>query len=319
MTDLSASRSLAWSLLRLARPHQWAKGVFVMLGPLYHLADEPDTTWDLAWGTVVLPALLAACVFGLASSAGYVVNDIRDASRDRLHPRKCRRPIASGAVSAGQGLVFAAVLLAGAVALLFALDASVRWWVALCVAVYLLNVNLYSFGLKRVVVADVMCLAIGFVIRVIGGCAATYPAGVYPSTWILICTFFLAMFLAFGKRLGERRVMGDADAATSARAVQSAYTDEMLRMFVVVTAVGVLFTYAVYTQNQEQRFLVGFNLLWLTMIPATYAMLRCIVLVERGEYDDPTELALHDRAFQLAAAVFAALTVFAVVVAGLSA
>ena len=318
MTE-SESRPLAWSLLRLARPHQWAKGVFVMLGPLYHLADKPGMAWDLAWASVLLPALLAAGVFGLASSAGYVVNDIRDAPRDRLHPRKKRRPIASGAVSAGQGIVFAALLLTGSLALLFALDAPVRWWVALAVAVYLVNVNLYSFGLKRVVVADVMCLAIGFVIRVIGGCAAAYPAGVYPSTWILICTFFLAMFLAFGKRLGERRVMGDADAATSTRAVQSAYTDEMLRMFVVVTAVGVLFTYAVYTQNQEQRFLFGFNLLWLTMIPATYAMLRCIVLVERGEYDDPTELALHDRAFQLASAVFAMLTVFAVLVAHLNA
>ncbi|MBL8759458.1 MAG: hypothetical protein JNK35_13635, partial [Phycisphaerae bacterium] len=144
----------------------------------------------------------------------------------------------------------------------------------------------------------------GFVLRVLAGCAAVL---VVPSTWLLNVTFFIAMFLAFGKRLGERRTMGDDAAA--ARLVQAKYTDELLRMVVVVTGVATLLTYAGYIQSQEFGFTRGFNLLWLTMLPATYGLLRCIVLLERGDYDDPTELAAKDRAFQVAVVVFVGLTV----------
>jgi 4-hydroxybenzoate polyprenyltransferase len=163
----------------------------------------------------------------------------------------------------------------------------------------------YSFALKHVVMADVICLSLGFVLRVLGGCAAV---GIGPTTWLLNCTLFLAMFLAFGKRLGERRLMLGAEGAASARGVQAAYTDDLLRMAVVVTAVASLLTYAGYVQAQEAHYHLGFNLLWLTVLPATYGVLRCMVLVERGDYDDPTELASKDPPFQLAAAVFGALT-----------
>lgn len=168
----------------------------------------------------------------------------------------------------------------------------------------------YSWLLKHVVIADVIGLSLGFVLRVLGGCAA---AGVEPSTWLLNCTFFLAMFLAFGKRLGERRSLGSDEAAAAARAVQEAYTSDLLRMVVVVTAVATLLSYAGYVQAKETLYWQGFNLLWLTVLPATFGLLRCIVLLERGDFDDPTELALHDRAFQLAAGVFAFLTIWLLV------
>jgi hypothetical protein len=137
------------------------------------------------------------------------------------------------------------------------------------------------------------------------------------------------MFLAFGKRLGERRTLGDD--AMAARAVQGVYTDELLRMMVVVTAVAMLLTYAGYVQDQESRFVwvlgdralgtgesprLGMNLLWLTVLPATFAVLRCIILLERGDFDDPTELATKDRDFQLAALAFAVLTAVLVLWAG---
>ena len=102
--------------------------------------------------------------------------------------------------------------------------------------------------------------------------------------------------------------MGDAAAAT--RGVQTKYTDDLLRMAVVVTAVATLLTYAQYVQSQAAFYTWGFNLLWLTMLPATYALLRAMVKVEVGEYDDPTEMAIRDRPFQLAAAAFGALTLF---------
>ena len=146
-----------------------------------------------------------------------------------------------------------------------------------------------------------------------GGCAA---AGIEPSVWLLNVTFFLSMFLAFGKRLGERKMLardagphpGGVSAAVAHRRVQAGYTDALLQMAVVVTAVCTLMTYALYVQGQGARYVVGFNLMWLTILPATYGLLRAIVMLERGRFDDPTELAVHDRGFQLAGLVFIAIT-----------
>ena len=173
-----------------------------------------------------------------------------------------------------------------------------------CVGLYVLNVLAYSSFLKHKIVADVMSLSLGFVLRVLGGCAAV---GVEPSSWLLNVTFFVSMFLAFGTRLGERRTLGQGAAA--ARGVHSVYTDDLLRMAVVVTGVATLITYAIYVQDQAHYYTRGFNLLWITMLPATYCLLRAMVKVEVGEYDDPTELALKDRPFQAAAAVFGLLTI----------
>jgi 4-hydroxybenzoate polyprenyltransferase len=305
-------RPLPLALLKLARPTQWAKGGFVLIGPLYARADGQHVPW-----LAVLATLLA---FNLASSACYVVNDLRDVDQDRAHPRKRRRPIASGEVTPRQATAFAAVLflaaaLAAAVPVL-AITGPDRVWlgglVAACVALHAANVTAYSLWLKRIPILDVVSLAAGFVLRVLGGCAAAAAA---PSTWLLNCTFFLSMFLAFGKRLGERRTMGaDGQAASSARAVHSIYTDDLLRMMVVMTAVATLVLYSGYVQAQDAKYaLSGLNLLWFTVLPATYALLRSILLTERGEYDDPTELAVHDRPFQAAVALFALITVGVIV------
>ncbi len=304
-----APRPLALSLLQLARPRQWAKSVFVLLGPLYGYADL-----NRPWIEVLVPALIAAAVFALVSSACYVVNDIVDAPYDRRHPRKARRPIASGVVTARQGAVFAGVLILGAAGLMLGLDRAVAPWVALAAGAYAANVAVYSLALKRIVMADVMCLSMGFVLRVMGGCAAV---GIGPTSWLLNCTFFLAMFLSFGKRLGERRTMGGQ--APAVRGVQRDYTDELLRMVVVVTAVATLITYAGYVQAHEKDYTRGFNLLWLTMLPATFGMLRCMVLLEHGDYDDPTELATRDRPFQLAVVVFGLVTLALIVALRLNA
>lgn len=291
-------------LVALARPHQWGKGAFVVVGPIYAAGVHEPVNWAGVAGAVL--------AFGFASSSCYVVNDLRDREADRLHPRKRRRPIASGAVptrlAAGWALALLVFALASAwIGLADGGTAAERiretGWLLAAVGVYVLNTSAYSLGVKHVAVLDVLSLASGFVLRVLGGCAA---AGVAPSSWLLNCTLFVAMFLAFGKRLGERRTMGEDAAA--ARAVQGAYTDEFLRMAVVVTGVACLVTYAGYVQAQEGKYTWGFNLLWVTMLPATYGLLRCIVLLERGEYDDPTELAVRDRPFQAAMAVFGLVT-----------
>ncbi len=308
------SPPLMVSLLRLARPAQWSKSAFVMVGPVYALKDL-----DLSMGDsfdLLLRAAAAAVAFALASSGCYALNDLFDRQADRAHPRKRSRPIAAGLVSPRAAWVFAAVLFAGGASLLLLLRGSNARWVGLALGLYVVNVLTYSAYLKHKVIADVISLSLGFVLRVMAGCAA---AGVEPSVWLLNVTFFLSMFLAFGKRLGERRTLAlipgavnsggeDLARAIEHRRVQAGYTDMLLQMAVMVTAVITLMTYALYVNDLGARYTQGFNLMWLTMLPAFYALFRCVLLIERGQYDDPTELAIHDRGFQVAGLAFAGCT-----------
>lgn len=288
--------SLVRGLIKLARPTQWSKSVFVAIGPFYWLTD--NTPENL--GIFVAQVILACVAFALASSGCYVFNDLADVEEDRNHPRKKKRPIASGVVGESIARWYGLGLFAAAAALVFALPSDNRWVTGGFLLAYVVNVMAYSARLKHIVIADVMSLSMGFVLRVIGGCAAI---SISPTTWLLNVVLFLSMTLAFGKRLGERRSMtGDA---SSIRGVQSQYSDDLLRMAVVVTAVGTLLTYAGYVTTREADFAFhGFNLLWITMIPATYALLRAMLLLEHGRYDDPTELAVADRPFKVAALAF---------------
>lgn len=293
--------------MRLARVHQWSKGAFVLVGPAFALAS--GTTID---PVPVLWALLAMC---LASSGCYVFNDLADVERDRTHPRKCKRPIASGAISESSARVFGIVLLIGAIGAAMMVGGVGRWWVLGITAAYIVNVMAYSALLKHIAIVDVLCLSNGFVLRVLAGCAA---AMVTPSTWLLNVTLFLSMFLAFGKRLGERRVMGSSEAAEGARAVQGVYTDQLLRMMVVVSGVASLLTYTGYVQSREHDMSIvlargvhgdfTFNLLWVTVLPVMLGLLRTITLLMAGKYDDPTELAMRDHVVRACAVVFVILT-----------
>ena len=297
------TRPLALSLLKLARPHQWSKGIFVLAGPIYGAADLIGSGVQIS--ELVIRSIIVLASFSLAASGCYVVNDLCDVDADRAHPRKRHRPIASGAVSPRQAKVFATALLIVSLGLLLLLPAPAIWWTGAAVALYIANVMAYSAYFKKHAIADVMGLSLGFVLRVMGGCAAL---GIGPSSWLLNVTLFIAMFLAFGKRLGERRSMGEQ--AAKARAVQSLYTDTLLEMSVVVTGVCTLVTYTIYVQEQAAYYTLGFNLLWLTVLPVTFVLLRCIVLLDAGRYDDPTEIALRDPVVRTGTLLFASMTAF---------
>lgn len=332
-------------LIRLLRPKQWAKSAFVLIGPLYGMRGG-GIGGGVGMASWALEAVIAAAAFALASSACYACNDVLDATRDRLHPRKAKRPVASGRVSPSLAVAIALALLAVAGALCFGLHTTHRAAFAVILGLYIANTLAYSVWFKHVAVLDVISLAMGFVLRVIGGCAAV---GIEPSNWLLNSAFFLSMFLALGKRLGERRTAEAAGIAMDAnRPVQREYSADLLRMMVVVTAVATLITYALYVQNQAGSMggvggavgptaspiatptlagtpgpvnpSNGFRvpLLWLTMLPATFALLRALLLLEQGKYDDPTELAFADAQTMLAAATFAGLTALAIKNAGLS-
>jgi decaprenyl-phosphate phosphoribosyltransferase len=309
--------SSPFDYLKLARPKQWAKSAFVLIGPIYGLgggggAGRASAVSGREWA---IQALVAALAFALASSACYVANDVLDAPRDRLHPRKAKRPVAAGRVSVASAMVFAGLLLSLAGGVCLFPSTPHRDVFSLILGLYVANTLGYSIWFKHVPVLDVMSLAMGFVLRVLGGCAAV---GIEPSSWLLNCTLFLSMFLALGKRLGERRTAASSGlAADGNRPVQRSYSAELLRMMVVVSAVATLITYAGYVQDRTGATPLGtpfgVPVLWLTMLPATFALLRCLLLLEQGEYDDPTELAYSDLSTVMAAGVFAGLTLWAVV------
>jgi len=302
------------SLIRLARPWQWGKSVFVLVGPFYGyrqlVAPAPEGGGREA-EQVIVSAIVAAAAFALVSSGCYVVNDSLDYRADQLHPRKRNRPIAAGHVSVKTAWGFALALFALGAGMVMALPADVRLMVGLCLSLYAANVLTYSSFLKHRIIADVMSLSLGFVLRMMGGCAAV---AISPTAWLLNVTLFLSMFLAFGKRLGERRTLaGTAGEGGAHRPVQALYTDTLLQMMVVVTAVITLMTYALYVKDHAPGGETGrthLPLLWFTLLPATYGLLRCIVLLEKGVYDDPTEVALHDRGVKVAGAAFVGLTLW---------
>ena len=176
-------------LYALFRPRHWIKNVFVMMPVPFALATGATADW-----AAVALGVLGMC---LASSAVYALNDAADAELDRLHPDKCDRPVASGRVSVGQARILAGILAAVGVALP-ALSSGPA--AANLIVIYLLLNFVYSHGGKNVPLVDVFIISAGFVLRVLLGCALV---AVTPSSWLLLCSSTLALFLALAKRRGD--------------------------------------------------------------------------------------------------------------------
>ncbi|MCP5112612.1 MAG: UbiA prenyltransferase family protein, partial [bacterium] len=195
------------AFLRSLRPTHWIKNLCVLAPLLFgRQLTEPEA---------IVSALLAVACFCLLSGALYVVNDIADASSDRNHPSKRYRPIASGELPAGAGLAGAALIAAAA----FALASVISRDFLLIAAMYCGLTLAYSLALKRIVIVDVMVIAAGFVLRVMGGAAAV---AVEPSHWLIACAYLLALYLGVSKRRLE--LLRAPDNAIEQRAVLGEYT-----------------------------------------------------------------------------------------------
>jgi 4-hydroxybenzoate polyprenyltransferase len=269
-------------LLRLLRPEQWVKNSFVLAAPLFALGDANQSA------TVALAgrAFLAAGLFCLLSSAVYVMNDLADAPRDRLHPVKKNRPIAAGQVSAVAAAALAALLFAAALAGAWRLGRAF-FFVA---AGYAAMQVAYTFGLKRVAVLDVAIIAAGFVLRAVAGAEAT---GVFVSKWLLICTFALASFLGFCKRRGE--MVRTADGRTETRAALAGYTPRMLDGLITLSmgvTAAVYLEYTLYPATVA-KFRTGW--LWITFPFVALGLVRYWILVYRmGGGETPEKAVLRD-------------------------
>jgi 4-hydroxybenzoate polyprenyltransferase len=235
---------MAFALLRAMRPHQWVKNVFV-LAPLF-FARAAGEGWSTDYGDV-RSALLALGAFILASSAIYLLNDLWDVESDRAHPEKRLRPIASGALSPVVARIASVACACGALIAGRAAGGeplSVAWVVFAYMG---LNFS-YSAGLKRVVLVDVFCIAAGFLLRVIAGGVA---AGAQLSQWLMLCTLFLALFLALCKRRAETDLLGGERADHRVTLGEGAYNVRFLDQMVTALAACTILCYAMYTVSDE--------------------------------------------------------------------
>ena len=260
------------ALVRAIRPRHWLKNGFVLAPAVFagHAFDPP----------AMLKATLVAVAFCLASSAGYLVNDVLDREADRNDPVKKLRPVASGEMSVAATLAWAAVLLTAALAL----GLRQGTLVLLAVAGYASLTLLYSVFLKGVPVVDVMVLATGFLVRLVAG-AVAIPVTI--SHWLIVCGFLLALLLAFGKRLPE----ADRAASRSPR-----YPLSFLHDVVTMLAGVTLVAYTLYTVAPDTTAkLGGSRSLLLTAPLVLFGILRYLLLLHREGAQDPTATLFRDR------------------------
>jgi 4-hydroxybenzoate polyprenyltransferase len=282
------------AFVRLARPHQWVKNGFVLVGWIFgHGWQDPALTAQAA---------LVFAAFCLVSSAVYALNDVLDREADRSHPRKRTRPVASGTVGAGAAVAFA-VLLAGA-GLLVAARVSPA---AAAIAGGYIALNIaYSLGLKHVPILDVFMIAGGFMLRILAG---TLGIGIPPSHWLLVCGLMVTVFLGFTKRRAELIAL-DGDAGGHRRVLEE-YSPELLDKMISISAAGVISAYALYTVDDATVRLHGTDRLLWTLPFVLYGVFRYIyILHRRGGGGDPAWDLLRDRHLAGAAVGWLAATVW---------
>jgi 4-hydroxybenzoate polyprenyltransferase len=276
-------------LVEALRPHQWIKNLLVF--PALVFAGQ------LGDAAQALQATLAFVVFCCVSSGHYLVNDLVDLEQDRLHPDKSRRPLASGRLSRGAARAGAVVLLVSGLLLAHLLGPASLSVSFLCWPLAYLVLNFfYSYRFKHVVVLDVMCISLGFLIRVHAGGAVI---GRQASPWLILCTFFAALMLAACKRRAELALLGE-DSAGHRKALRD-YSIEYLDQLIAPLGAMTVFSYASYTvapETRERLLQVKLNAehLYLTVPFVVFGIFRYLFLVHRRDRGgDPARVLLTDR------------------------
>jgi 4-hydroxybenzoate polyprenyltransferase len=274
------------ALLRALRPQQWVKNLFVLAALVFARGEHGGSLF--AWGDDARRTLFALLGFCLGSSAIYLVNDVLDVESDRKHPEKKLRPIAAGELPIPLALFSAGVLLLAALALGLAAGGSpvpVAWILAAYLALNLL----YSWRLKHVVLVDAFCIAAGFLLRVKAGGAA---ADAVVSHWLMLCTLFLALYLALAKRRAESELLGEGRGAH--RAILLEYDKNFLDQMLAVLAACTIVTYTMYTVAPETaaKFGAGNHLVY-TVPFVVFGLARYLLLVHTQKGGgNPTRLFL---------------------------
>ena len=279
-----ATPRTACAAVAALRPRQWTKNLLLFGGILFGAQFGDGTRW--------LQALVAFAAYCLASSAAYLVNDIRDAAADRLHPRKRRRPVARGDLAPRTAVALAAAAAVAALALAAVIG---RESLGLLIAFLALQ-GAYTLALKAIVLLDILAIAGLFVLRAAAGAVAV---DVPSSSWLLICTAFLALFLVLAKRRAELRLVATAE--TPGRAVLADYPVALVDQLVSVAAASAVISYSLYTFTAHDS-----DAMMLTIPFVLYGVFRYLLLVEGSRGEEPEDVLLNDPPLLLAIALWAA-------------
>lgn len=265
--------------IKLSRVPQWIKNVFVFVPLLFsrHIFEE----------NFALTVFSGFILFCLASSVVYIINDVIDAEADRAHPVKKNRPVASGKISKRNAVIFASVLL---IIILFLLPPLDRYFSACLIAYFILNV-LYSFKMKHVVLLDIFSIAAGFMLRVVAG---AFIIHVEISSWLILTTMFISLFLGVMKRRSEL-VTVNQDDNINTRKVLAFYSISFTEQMATVAAAGVIISYALYTVADRTIYVFHTDKLIYTTPFVVFGIFRYMYLVymnHKGE--NTTEIMVTD-------------------------
>ena len=247
--------------IKLLRISHWVKNTFVFVPLVF---SKNLTEFD-----VFVTVFLAAAAFSAASSIVYIINDITDIENDRAHPQKKNRPLASGAVSIRSAVITVTIL---SIVLVILLSFCNIEFIITVAGYTFLNI-LYSFSLKKIVIVDLISIATGFMLRIIGGALVI---DVYISNWLILTTLFLSLFLAIMKRKSE---IGLNIQNSESRTVLRDYTVEFIDQLSSISAAGIIICYALYSVSERTTVFFGTENLVFTTIFVIFGVFRYMFLV----------------------------------------
>lgn len=280
-------------LIRLLRPKQWTKNLLLFAALLFSFEEIRTET--------IIATLLGFILFSLVAGCVYILNDFVDRDRDRQHPVKKYRPMASGQVNPSHALLFGIILLILSVGTAFMMN---PLFGVLCIVYFLLNVS-YSFVLKHLVILDMMTIAAGFVLRAIAGGVLIHV----PFTpWFLICTMLLSLFLAIGKRRNELTLLEGNTG--SHRKVLDNYSITLLDQFNTIVTTATIISYSLFTFTSDRTI----HLMW-TIPLVIYGMFRYLYLIHmKNQGGSPDRVLFEDKPILITVMLYviSVVTIFAI-------
>ncbi len=280
-------------IVKLIRPHQWIKNVFVFAGLIF--------SRNFLFPPSIVKSVIAFVLFCLLSSGVYILNDIFDYEEDRVHPSKKKRPIAAGTVAKRTGMIIASLIIAAALA--GAYFTAVPFFYT-C-AIYTLLMILYSAIVKKVIILDVLFVATGYVLRAIAGAVVI---NVEISPWLLLCTLLLALFLAISKRRSEIIRLGEQ--AVQHRKTLSSYSVNLLNQMIGIVTSACIVSYCLYTLAPETTAKFGGGSLIYTIPFVLYGIFRYLYLTFRStDAEAPEKIITRDIPLQICLVLWAAVCI----------
>lgn len=304
----------AYNILRLLRPRQWVKNFAIFAAVTF--------TGELFNLTAVTPVILGFLVFCAVSSATYIINDIFDIKNDRMHPFKRFRPLAHGDVNVGFAGFIAVFLILSSLSVSLLINPTFF----LFIIVYLLLQILYSSILKTITVIDILAIAAGYILRVLGG---EFASGYHISVWLLLTTISISLFLAIGKRRSELTLISSRkiDNLSATRKTLSHYSERLLDVYASIFATSTFIAYSLFTFLENptgihlplggllvEDLLPSFfqrKWLMLTIIPVVYGLMRYLQdIYEKHEGESPEKVLFSDKPLLITVSIWALMVIF---------